>query len=83
MTMDKNFLRNFDLRGIPPAPRGVTKIYITFDLDANEIFNFSALETDTEKYKIITITNDKDRLSLKDIEIMLAEAEQYLELFMS
>ncbi|KAJ8957312.1 hypothetical protein NQ314_006560 [Rhamnusium bicolor] len=77
MTKDNNLLGNFDLSGIPPAPRGVPKIDVTFDLDANGILNVSALEGSTGKSRKITIKNDKGRLSQKDIERMLAEAEQY------
>ncbi|KAJ8937271.1 hypothetical protein NQ318_005669 [Aromia moschata] len=79
MTRDNNLLGTFDLCGIPPAPRGVPKIDVTFDLDANGILNVSALESSTGKSKKITIKNDKGRLSKKDIERMLAEAEQYKE----
>ncbi|XP_028150686.1 heat shock protein 68-like [Diabrotica virgifera virgifera] len=77
MTKDNNLLGTFDLTGIPPAPRGVPKIDVTFDLDANGILNVSALESSTGKSKKITITNDKGRLSQKDIERMLREAEEY------
>lgn len=73
------FLGTFDLCGIPPAPRGVPKIDVTFDIDANGILNVSALESGTGKSKRITIKNDKGRLSQIDIERMLAEAEQYKE----
>lgn len=69
----------FDLSGIPPAPRGIPKIDVTFDLDANGILNVSALENSTGNSKKITIKNDKGRLSQKDIERMLAEAERYKE----
>ena len=69
----------FDLSGIPPAPRGVPKIDVTFDLDANGILNVSAKEVSTGKSKNITIKNDKGRLSQREIEKMLADAEQYKE----
>ncbi|ENN70597.1 hypothetical protein YQE_12772, partial [Dendroctonus ponderosae] len=74
-----NFLGTFDLSGIPPAPRGVPQIDVTFDLDANGILNVAAIETGTGKSKNITIKNDKGRLSQRDIERMLAEAERYKE----
>nr|QNJ44860.1 HSP70-4 [Agasicles hygrophila] len=77
MTKDNNTLGTFDLCGIPPAPRGVPKIDVTFDLDANGILNVSATENSTGKSKKITIKNDKGRLSQRDIERMLAEAERY------
>ncbi|CAH0563617.1 unnamed protein product [Brassicogethes aeneus] len=79
MTKDNNILGTFDLCGIPPAPRGTPKIDVTFDLDANGILNVSAVEEGTGKSKKITIKNDKGRLSQRDIEKMLAEAEQYKE----
>ncbi|XP_044758716.1 heat shock protein 68-like [Coccinella septempunctata] len=79
MTKDNNLLGNFDLTGIPPAPRGVPKIDVTFDIDANGILNVSALENSTGRSKNITIKNDKGRLSQKEIERMLGEAEKYKE----
>nr|ANA11231.1 heat shock protein 70 [Dastarcus helophoroides] len=79
MTKDNNLLGNFDLSGIPPAPRGVPKIDVTFDLDANGILNVTALESSTGKSKNITIKNDKGRLSQRDIERMLSEADKYKE----
>lgn len=69
----------FELTGIPPAPRGVPQIEVTFDLDANGIMNVSALEKGTGKTNKIVITNDKGRLSKEEIERMLAEAEKYKE----
>lgn len=79
MTKDNNLLGTFDLTGIPPAPRGVPKIDVTFDLDANGILNVSAVDTSSGKSKKITIRNDKGRLSQRDIEKMLADAERYKE----
>jgi len=76
-TKDNNLLGKFELTGIPPAPRGVPQIEVTFDLDANGIMNVSAVEKGTGKTNKITITNDKGRLSKEDIERMLAEAEKY------
>jgi len=78
-TKDNNLLGKFELTGIPPAPRGVPQIEVTFDLDANGIMNVSALEKGTGKTNKITITNDKGRLSKEEIERMLAEAEKYKE----
>ncbi|CAN3371990.1 hypothetical protein DIURU_002502 [Diutina rugosa] len=78
-TKDNNLLGKFELSGIPPAPRGVPQIEVTFDLDANGILNVSALEKGTGKTQKITITNDKGRLSQEDIERMVAEAEKYKE----
>jgi len=79
MTRDNNLLGKFDLSGIPPAPRGVPQIEVTFDLDANGILNVSACEKGTGKSQKITITNDKGRLSKEEIERLVKEAEQYAE----
>ncbi|EOO03595.1 putative hsp70-like protein [Phaeoacremonium minimum UCRPA7] len=78
-TKDNNLLGKFELTGIPPAPRGVPQIEVTFDVDANGIINVSALEKGTGKTNQIVITNDKGRLSKEDIERMLAEAEKFKE----
>ncbi|KAI8310386.1 Heat shock 70 kDa protein [Colletotrichum sp. SAR11_240] len=76
-TKDNNLLGKFELTGIPPAPRGVPQIEVTFDVDANGIMNVSAVEKGTGKSNKIVITNDKGRLSKEEIERMLAEAEKY------
>nr|AXS58618.1 heat shock protein 70 chaperone isoform B homeolog f [Epichloe coenophiala] len=78
-TKDNNLMGKFELTGIPPAPRGVPQIEVTFDLDANGIMNVSAVEKGTGKSNKIVITNDKGRLSKEDIERMLTEAEKYKE----
>jgi len=78
-TKDNNLLGKFELTGIPPAPRGVPQIEVTFDIDANGIMNVSAVEKGTGKTNKIVITNDKGRLSKEEIERMLAEAEKYKE----
>ncbi|XP_017861028.1 PREDICTED: heat shock 70 kDa protein cognate 1 [Drosophila arizonae] len=77
MTKDNNILGKFELSSIPPAPRGVPQIEVTFDIDANGILNVSAAEKSTGKANRITITNDKGRLSKEDIERMVNEAESY------
>lgn len=77
MTADNNLLGTFNLTGIPPAPRGVPKIEVTFDLDANGILNVSAKEGSTGRSERITIQNDKGRLSKEEIDKMLDEAEKY------
>eukprot|EP01116_Phalansterium_solitarium_P003248 TRINITY_DN13_c0_g1_i4.p1 TRINITY_DN13_c0_g1~~TRINITY_DN13_c0_g1_i4.p1 ORF type:complete len:657 (+),score=286.07 TRINITY_DN13_c0_g1_i4:106-2076(+) len=77
MTRDNNLLGKFELSGIPPAPRGVPQIEVTFDIDANGILNVSAVEKGTGKSSKITITNDKGRLSKEDIERMVRDAEKY------
>ncbi|BFZ55525.1 Hsp70 chaperone [Savitreella phatthalungensis] len=78
-TKDCNLLGKFELTGIPPAPRGVPQIEVTFDIDANGILNVSAVEKGTGKANKITITNDKGRLSKEDIERMVSEAEKFKE----
>jgi len=77
MTKDNNKLGEFNLEGIPPAPRGVPQIEVTFDIDANGILNVSALEKNTGKKQNITISNDTGRLSKDDIERMVNDAEKY------
>jgi len=77
MTRDNHMLGKFDLTGIPPAPRGVPQIEVTFDIDANGILNVSAVDKSSGKQEKITITNDKGRLSNEDIEKMVADAEKY------
>eukprot|EP01112_Ceratiomyxa_fruticulosa_P007966 TRINITY_DN2070_c0_g2_i3.p1 TRINITY_DN2070_c0_g2~~TRINITY_DN2070_c0_g2_i3.p1 ORF type:complete len:656 (-),score=181.90 TRINITY_DN2070_c0_g2_i3:104-2071(-) len=77
MTRDNNLLGKFELSGIPPAPRGVPQIEVTFDIDANGILNVSAEDKTTGNKNKITITNDKGRLSKDQIEKMVKEAEQY------
>ncbi|XP_014274983.1 heat shock-related 70 kDa protein 2 [Halyomorpha halys] len=77
MTKDNNLLGIFELKGFPPAPRGVPQIEVTFDVDANGILNVTAVEKSTGKSNAITITNDKGRLSKKDIDRMIHEAEKY------
>merc|ERR1719389_1630740 len=77
MTKDNHLLGKFDLTGIPPAPRGVPQIEVTFDIDANGILNVSACDKSTGKQNKITITNDKGRLSKEDIERMVSDAEKF------
>lgn len=77
MTTDNNLLGKFELSGIPPAPRGVPQIEVTYDIDANGILNVSAVDKSTGRENKITITNDKGRLSKDDIDRMVREAERY------
>lgn len=77
MTVNNNHLGKFDLSGIPPAPRGVPQVEVTFDLDANGILNVLALEKGSGKSSNITITNDRGRLSQAEIDAMLADAEKF------
>ena len=77
MTKDNAIMGKFELTGIPPAPRGVPQIEVTFDIDANGILNVSAADKSTGKENKITITNDKGRLSKEEIERMVNDAEKY------
>jgi L1 cell adhesion molecule like protein len=77
MTKDNHLLGNFQLSGIPPAPRGVPKIEVTFDIDANGILNVSAVDKSSGREEKITIKNDSGRLSKEDIKKMHADAEKY------
>ena len=78
-TKDNNSLGTFQLDGIPPAPRGVPQVEVTFDIDANGILNVSAEDKGSGKTKTITITNDTGRLSKEEIEQMLKNAEEFKE----
>ncbi|KAG0376856.1 ATPase with role in protein import into the ER [Mortierella sp. AD032] len=77
MTKDNNQLGKFELTNIPPAPRGVPQIEVTFEIDANGILRVSASDKGTGKTETITITNDKGRLTDDEIERMIKEAEQF------
>jgi len=79
MTKDCHLLGNFELGGIPPAPRGVPQIEVSFEIDANGILNVGAEDKGTGKSEKITITNDKGRLSQEEIERMVNEAEEFQE----
>jgi L1 cell adhesion molecule like protein len=77
MTKDCNLLGKFQLDGIPPMPRGVPQIEVTYDMDTNGILNVSAVEKSTGKERKITITNETGRLSQDEIDKMVADAERY------
>jgi len=79
LTSGNNLLGKFELTGIPPAPRGVPQIEVSFDIDSNGILNVMATDKTTKKSSKITITNDKGRLSKDEIEKMVKEAEQFAE----
>ncbi|KAJ7032925.1 heat shock protein 70 family [Mycena alexandri] len=76
-TKDNNLLGKFELSGIPPAPRGVPQVEVTFNIDANAILDISASDKTTGKSNRITITDDKGRLSKEEIDHMVDEAEKY------
>ena len=79
MTKDNHLLGKFELSGIPPAPRGVPQIEVSFEVDANGILQVSAEDKGTGKSEKITITSDKGRLSEDEIERMVREAEEFKE----
>jgi heat shock protein 5 len=79
MTKDNHLLGKFELTGIPPAPRGVPQIEVSFEVDANGILQVSAEDKGTGKSEKITITSDKGRLSEDEIERMVREAEEYAD----
>jgi len=79
MTKDNHLLGKFELSGIPPAPRGVPQIEVTFEIDANGILQVSAEDKGTGKAEKITITAEKGRLSEEDIERMVKEAEEFAD----
>ena len=76
-TKDNNFLGEFILSGVPPAPKGVPKIQVTFDIDNNGILNVSAVESDTGIENKITLKSDVGRLSHKDIEKMIRDGKKF------
>lgn len=78
-TRDNNLLGKFELSGIPPAPRGVPQVEVTFDVNADGILNVNALDKTSGKSEKITITNDKGRLSSDEIDRMVSEAEKFKE----
>ncbi|KAL2631565.1 hypothetical protein R1flu_016251 [Riccia fluitans] len=79
LTKDCHLLGKFELTGIPPAPRGVPQIEVTFEIDANGILNVRAEDKGTGRSEKITITNDKGRLSQEEIDRMVREAEEFAE----
>lgn len=79
MTKDNHQLGKFDLTSIPPAPRGVPQIEVTFEIDENSILSVSAVEKGTGKSESITVTNDKGRLSKEEIEAMIRDAEKFAD----
>lgn len=79
MTKSNRLLGQFELAGIPPAPRGVPQIEVSFDVDANGILSISAHDKGTGKLESLTITSEKGRLSDDEIERMVQEAEEFAE----
>merc|ERR1719218_336846 len=79
MTKDCHLLGKFELDGIPPAPRGVPQIDVSFEIDANGILQVGAEDKGTGKAEKITITAEKGRLTEEEIERMVREAEEFAE----
>lgn len=77
LTRDCNMLGTFELSGLPPAPRGVPQIEVTFHVDTDGILNVSAVDKASGRTERITITNDKGRLSKEQIEEMVKQAERF------
>merc|ERR1719450_1054414 len=78
MAADNKLLGQFDLVGLPPAPRGVPQIEVSFDIDANGVVNVGATDKSTGKKQSVTIRSDGG-LSDKDVERMVEEAEAMRE----
>jgi molecular chaperone DnaK (HSP70) len=79
MTKSNRLLGQFEMSGIPPTPRGVPQIEVSFDVDANGILSISAHDKGTGKQEFLTITSEKGRLSEEEIEQMVKEAEEFSE----
>jgi heat shock protein 5 len=79
LTKDNHNLGKFDMNGIPPAPKGVPQIEVTFEIDENSIMTVSAQDKGTGTKETITITNDKGRLTKEEIEKMISDSEKYAE----
>jgi heat shock protein 5 len=79
MTKDNRLLGKFELTGLPPAPRGVPQIEVSFEVDANGILQVGAEDKGTGKAEKITITAEKGRLSQEEIERMVKEAEEFAD----
>ena len=77
MTKDNNMLGKFFLEGIPPMPRGVPQIEVTYDVDTNGILSVSAVEKSSGKSEKITIKNERGRMSTEEIDRLVKEAEKY------
>merc|ERR1712226_682704 len=78
MAADNKMLGNFDLVGLPPAPRGVPQIEVSFDIDANGVVNVGAVDKSTGKKQSVTVRTSGG-LSDADIERMVQEAESMRE----
>mmetsp|Transcript_21719 Transcript_21719/g.33464 ORF Transcript_21719/g.33464 Transcript_21719/m.33464 type:complete len:656 (-) Transcript_21719:39-2006(-) len=79
LTKDNHNLGKFDLSGIPPAPKGVPQIEVTFEIDENSILTVNAVDKGTGKKETITITNDQGRLTKEEIDKMISDSEKYAD----
>jgi heat shock protein 5 len=79
LAKDNHLLGSFELTGIPPAPRGVPQIEVTFEVDVNGILKVEAVDKGTGSRQSVTIKNDKGRLTPEQIEKMVKEAEMHKE----
>jgi heat shock protein 5 len=79
LTKDNHRLGKFDMNGIPPAPRGTAQVDVTFEIDANSILTITAVEKGIGKKEMITITNNKGRLSEAEVARMVKESEDFAE----
>ena len=79
LSKDNHNLGRFDLYGIPPAPKGVPQIEVTFEVDENSILTVKAQDKATGKHETITITSDKGRLSKEEIDQIIADSEKNAE----
>lgn len=79
MTKDNHLLGKFDLTGIPPAPRGVPQIEVTFEIDVNGILKVTAEDKGTGNKNNIVINNNQNRLSPEEIERMIKDAEKFAD----
>jgi len=79
MTKDNHLLGKFDLTGLPPAPRGVPQIEVTFEIDVNGILRVSAEDKGTGNKNNIVINNNQNRLSPEEIERMIKDAEKFAD----
>ena len=79
LTKDCNMLGQFELTGLPPAPRGIPQLEVTYDIDANGMLNVTACDKSSGKSEKIAIKNDKGHLSKEQIDNMIKEAEKLKE----
>ena len=79
LTKYNNLLGTFELSGILPKPRGIPKINVKFEIDANGVLNVSAHDESVNKVEKIVIVNDKNRFSGEELERMIEEAGKYAE----